>query len=205
MLNSLYQYLRQLHTFIELQEKKVRMLEQKTAEMQQEIALLKERPPVHVGTIEYKFDQLKVETLEGTLNIGMNPGELEGMTDFTVENKHYQPGPPPKANGKIVTGREAEIEKEIHEFIESNLPAIFAEAREKHQVKADDSLLPFIKEDVVRQLPQRISSHLAGRSEGEDLNDTAAREIARKIKLEINNGVSLFLQQLQKKDGEETK
>ena len=202
--NSLYQYLRQLHLFIELQEKKVKALEQKTAQLQQEIALLKERPPVQVGTIEYKFDQLKVETLEGTLNIGMNPGELEGMTDFTVENKHYQPAPSPK-NGKKITPREAEIEKEILRFLDNDLPSIFAEAREKHHVRADDSLFPFIKEDIIRQLPQRISAHLGTAPGGGTLNEEALKEIAEKIKLEIGNGVSLFLQQLQRKEEEETK
>ena len=34
--------------------------------------------------MEYKFDQLKVETLEGTLNIGLNPSDLQGIEDFSV-------------------------------------------------------------------------------------------------------------------------
>ena len=36
--------------------------------------------------MEYKFDQLKVETLEGTLNIGLNPSDLQGIEDFSVPN-----------------------------------------------------------------------------------------------------------------------
>ena len=34
---------------------------------------LKEAPSTKIDRIEYKFDQLKIETLEGTLNIGLNP------------------------------------------------------------------------------------------------------------------------------------
>ena len=36
--------------------------------------------------MEYKFDQLKVETLEGTLNIGLNPSDLQAIEDFSVPN-----------------------------------------------------------------------------------------------------------------------
>ncbi len=36
--------------------------------------------------IEYKFDQLKVESLDGTLNIGLNPSNLkETIEDLAVE------------------------------------------------------------------------------------------------------------------------
>ena len=38
--------------------------------------------------LEYKFDQLKVETLEGTLNIGLNPSDLQGIEDFSIPSKN---------------------------------------------------------------------------------------------------------------------
>ena len=46
--------------------------------MEQKITELQSRPSVHVEKLEYKFDQLKVEKLEGTLNIGLNPTDLQG-------------------------------------------------------------------------------------------------------------------------------
>jgi hypothetical protein len=63
---EIYQYIRELHAFVEKQSKKLRKLEKAMLEMNQELVKLKERPPIQVGNLEYKFDQLKVETLEGT-------------------------------------------------------------------------------------------------------------------------------------------
>ena len=61
-------------------QKKIQSLEKQVSEFQN-------RPPVHIDRMEYKFDQLKVETLEGTLNIGLNPSDLQGIEDFSVPNK----------------------------------------------------------------------------------------------------------------------
>ena len=75
------------------QDQKIRSLQQKMISMEQKITELQNRPPVHVEKMEYKFDQLKVETLEGTLNIGLNPTDLQGIEDFSVPSKNGATSP----------------------------------------------------------------------------------------------------------------
>ncbi|WP_053361840.1 spore germination protein GerPC [Bacillus sp. FJAT-27251] len=201
MNNQMYQYLRELHIFIERQTKKIYMLEKSMNELRQEIASLKERPPVQIGTLEYKFDQLKVETLEGTLNIGLNPTDLEGISDFSVDNKSMQSPIPPKTPFKIV--RNNEIESEIMEFLEISLPQIYEQAQDELKFTVSDSYYPLIKEDIIKQLPQRISSHLASLpADQRNLDKAAKQEITNKIKHEIQQGVRLFLSQLQQQERE---
>jgi spore germination protein PC len=193
---NIYQYMKELHAFIDYQANKVSTLEKKVNELQQEIVKVKERPPVQVGNIEYKFDQLKVETLEGTLNIGLNPSDLEGISDFTVENQNLQTPKSPKNQFKII--RNNDIEGELREFLESRLPHIYEEAQEKLDYPMEESYYSLIKEDIMHQLPHRISAHLdtfAG--EERELNEAGQKEIVDKIKNEIREGVFLFLRQLQ--------
>lgn len=68
-------------------------------QLQQELELLKQQagkeqhaPTIHVDKIEYRFDQLKVDTLEGSLQIGLstsNPEQLPMMIeDFMMHQQN---------------------------------------------------------------------------------------------------------------------
>ncbi len=199
MNTDIYQYMKKLHTFIEYQAEKVKKLENNVAELKQEVTRLKERPPVQVGNIEYKFDQLKVETLEGTLNIGLNPSELEGITDFSVDNQNIQAQAPPQASPKKVFKRSMDIENELRDYLESKLPEIYQETKEKLNMNADDSYYQFIREDILKQLPTRIHSHLNHVNEEERESDEDTKQkIIEIIQAEIQHGVYLFLEQVKK-------
>ncbi|RSD29486.1 spore gernimation protein [Mesobacillus subterraneus] len=164
-------------------------------DLQEEIAALKERPPVQIGNIEYKFDQLKVETLEGTLNIGLNPTDLDGIEDFTVDQKAVNVPVPPKQIFK----RTIEIESALHHYLETELENIYRDAQTNLGINIDDSYFDFIKEDIKKQLSGRVAAHLQERTAGErgtqqgpELNE----QVIDALKQEIHNGVFLFLKNL---------
>lgn len=50
--------------------------------------------------MEYKFDQLKVENLNGTLNIGLNPFSAKGqqIEDFQVDTETLKVNPETETN-----------------------------------------------------------------------------------------------------------
>ena len=77
---------------------------------------LTEKPPVNIERIDYHFDQLKIERLEGTLNIGLNPSDLQNMDEFRI--------PTPFPNLQMVQNREFsnQLEQKILDFIENDLP-----------------------------------------------------------------------------------
>ncbi|CAM3774806.1 Spore gernimation protein [Mesobacillus thioparans] len=190
-----YEYVKKMHLYVEHQDKKIARLEKMVLEMKQEIAVLKERPPVQVGNIEYKFDQLKVETLEGTLNIGLNPTDLEGIDDFSVDQKAVNvPNP-----GKQLFKRTVEIETALHQYLETDLESIYREAQEKLGISVDDSYFTFIKEDIKKQLSGRVSAHLKERSSNQNapgISSGMNEQVIELLKQEIQNGVFLFLKNL---------
>ena len=160
-----------------------------------EIAALKERPPVQIGNIEYKFDQLKVETLEGTLNIGLNPTDLDGIDDFSVDQKSVNVPIPPKQLFK----RTIEIETALNQYLESDLENIYRSAQTKLGINVDDSYFEFIKNDIKKQLSGRAAQHLQEQSSSErgtELTPQLNEKVIDLLKQEIQNGVFLFLKNL---------
>ncbi|MFF2446232.1 spore germination protein GerPC [Neobacillus sp. NPDC058068] len=195
MYQDVYQYLQWLQMYIQAQEKRIAVLEQTIQKLQGDLKQISEKPTIHVDTIEYKFDQLKVETLEGTLNIGLNPNDLSGIEDFAVQNQSIKTPFPPKEQMRL----SMEIEESIHEYLETDLPQIVAETQRNLAIPPNESYLSFIKEDIIKQLPNRIDYHLkANSANAASANQTSPIEkrVIEAIKLEIQHGVRAFLNNL---------
>ena len=195
MNNEFYEYLRQLHQLVESQEHRIRALERNILQMQKEISQLKERPPVHVDRIEYKFDQLKVESLDGTLNIGLNPSDLQGIEDFSVPNQSIKTPSPPKQ----MFQRTMELEDIVYEYMGNHLPAIFEKTQAKLQTTLDDSYYHFIEEDIKKQIPKRIEHYIREFSSGVIETEDRSRlekTITDQFHKEMEHGVEVFIKNL---------
>ncbi len=81
MNQDIYTYLHQLQQALQAQQATILNLEDQVRQLQEELNELKSRPSSSIGKVEYKFDQLKVENLNGTLNIGLNPFSTKRTTN----------------------------------------------------------------------------------------------------------------------------
>lgn len=195
MNSEFYSYLEKLHHFVEAQEKRIVALEKKVKNLTDELKDVRSKPPIHVGTIEYKFDQLKVETLEGTLNIGLNPSDLEGIEDFEVQNKQLATNPSMKKKWKPL----GDLEQRVEEYLDKDLPSLIKEYEEQLQIKVDDSYHDFIKNDLKKQLPARIDHYLAQIPEKERSDEASQKMtdgVFEQMKKDIGNAVFAFLSNL---------
>lgn len=188
-------YVQQLYSIVQRQEKKIQSLERLIVECKKELNEMKQRPSLHVEKIEYKFDQLKVETLEGTLNIGLNPSDLQNIEDFAVQNGSI---PSPMFDPKQQFQRSMEFEEEIYQFIETDLQTIIKQTAEKMDRKLEEDYFQFIKEDIKKQVPARVQYYL---QHSPLRNDTQNKEewkkqIIGQIIKEMENGVRTFLANL---------
>lgn len=191
-----YEYIRQLHMFVESQATKIKNLESLVQSLTSDINELKSKPTIQVDKIEYKFDQLKVETLEGTLNIGLNPTDLQSIEDFAVEGKQAVGHPIGPANQFQSTMR---IEESLLQNIDSEVVSIIQQYNQENQVNIDESYVAFIKDDIRKQLPNRIQFHLnqipidqrsSSHGPGSD------SRIIELIKNDIQTGIYTFLNNL---------
>jgi spore germination protein PC len=189
-----YEYIRQLHMFVESQATKIKTLESLVQSLASDLNELKSKPTIQVDKIEYKFDQLKVETLEGTLNIGLNPNDLQSIEDFAVEGKQAVAHPFGPANQFQSTMR---IEESLLQNIDSEVVSIIQQFNQENQVNIEESYVAFIKDDIRKQLPNRIQFHLnqipIDQRSNEHGNENRIIEL---IKTDIRTGIYTFLNNL---------
>ncbi|MEH7500835.1 spore germination protein GerPC [Neobacillus drentensis] len=187
------QYLQWLQMCIQTQEQRILSLEKALQKITENMKQLNEKPSIHVDKIEYKFDQLKVETLEGTLNIGLNPSELSGIEDFAVQNQSLSTPMSPKDQMQ----RSMKIEEAIYRYLETDLPQLVEAAQRELTVQPNDEYLSFIKQDIIKQLPNRIEQHLKFISDNRSSETTPPdNSIIEALKKEIQNGVFVFFSNL---------
>lgn len=187
------QLLQWVQMTLQAHENRIATLEHTIQKLQEEMKQFKDKPSIRVDKIEYKFDQLKVETLEGTLNIGLNPSDLANIEDFAVENHSLNTPMHPKAQMQ----RSMKIEESIYQYLETELPVLFKETQNQLNVRLDDSYLEFIKQDILKQLPARIDYHIqnaaANERNGEQVTEDSIVEL---LKREIRKGILIFINHL---------
>ncbi|MDM5328342.1 spore germination protein GerPC [Neobacillus sp. CF12] len=187
------QLLQWVQMTLQAQENRIAILEQTIQKLQEEMKQLKDKPSIKVDKIEYKFDQLKVETLDGTLNIGLNPSDLANIEDFAVENQSLKTPIHPKAQMQ----RSMKIEESVYQYLETELPALFKETQNQLNIRLDDSYLDFIKQDILKQLPARIDYHIQNTAANERDGEQGTEEsIIQLIKQEIKKGILIFINHL---------
>jgi len=179
-----------MQVYIIEQDKTIRKLQKRIDILEKNISELQARPPVHVEKMEYKFDQLKVETLEGTLNIGLNPSDLQAIDDLSIPNQKGQANP--KERMSLFT----ELESSINEYLDENLQTIMATTGQQLQIHVDDTYREFILQDIKKQLPNRIEYYLNQPIRNGNTPEQHKEWILEQMKKEIHNGVLTFLQHL---------
>jgi spore germination protein PC len=197
----LYDYLVKLRRYISWQTKKIQTLEQRLLLLENQLKELEQQPRTTIERIEYKFDQLKVETLEGTLNIGITPnGVGSAIEDFAVQpEKVVVPKPEP------VLFRN--IRQKVNSFLEKEAKETLKRLEEQYGHRLDDTYRNFILQDIARQVDERIRFYLQqkmnnGYIPASDNDEAVENEIFQKIKADIEQSLDMFLKHMPKQGGE---
>lgn len=193
---SIYHYLQNINSHINNQETRIIRLEQLVVHLTNTIQELQERQPIHVGTIEYKFDQLKVETLEGTLNIGLNPANLDAIEDMSVTNNNQSET---VLHPKQLEDRKA-IEKELTHYVQSEVPTIITKIKSDLDLQLDESFTQLIQTDIHKQLPNRITYYeqQINKDQANENNLDRNLMIIDQIKQDIHTAIFSYLEKVNK-------
>lgn len=192
-----YKYSEKMRHYLQLLEKRINDLEKQVATLTNDITAIKEKPSVHIERIDYSFDQLKVETLEGTLNIGLNPEDLSNIEELAINpnspiNQPHAPFYPP-IDPKQMMNRSMDIEEEMNQFIQLELPDIIRKKQNELNMPEEESYVSFIQEDITKQLPTRIQYYLQQANRKQNGSNLSNEAIIQALKEEMENGVHLFL------------
>ncbi|MEI4831490.1 spore germination protein GerPC [Bacillus sp. FJAT-53711] len=159
MSQDIYIYLQQLQQFIQQQQEKINALETQLAQLTEQIEELKQRPSSSIGKVEYKFDQLKVENLNGTLNIGLNPFTSKGevIEDFNVETETLKVNPETQVNPDFYQ----DIIQEMHRYLDEEAYSRILHFEQEERTPLDDMYRQMMIDDIKKQMEHRLPYYLS--------------------------------------------
>jgi spore germination protein PC len=198
-------YIRSLHYYIEQQNQRIAKLEETLQLIQGELKEIKNKPTTHIEKIEYKFDQLKVETLEGTLNIGLNPMNGEQIEDFSVSQSKMNIPDVRHTHKDLID----EIENEIDEYLLNDCSVYIQSKLNQQRTSIPDEHVQFVVEDIRKQINERIIFYLE-QKQAELQDPTRIHEVysalVDRIKMDIQNSITAYLNNLPDnlKEGQDT-
>ncbi|KGP72118.1 spore germination protein GerPC [Pontibacillus yanchengensis] len=195
--DSWNQYIEQLNRMVEKQNEKMKMLEKRINKLETDMESNKQKPSTNIEKIEYKFDQLKIETLEGTLNIGFTPGSGMGVEDLSIPQ---EPFPPKQNTGQAI---KENIVNELGNYLTKEGPSQLQSIAREYNQTIDETYQQFILQDVQKQLGDRVSYYMDQSTSSNGVVEEEHRnQIVDQIKQEINQSLHHFLQkQTNKGDG----
>ncbi|MCP3742145.1 spore germination protein GerPC [Rossellomorea sp. BNER] len=191
-MNNYYSSNQQMYQYIASLNQRITNLEQTIASLQKELKNLENKPAINVEKIEYKFDQLKVETLEGTLNIGLNPNDLGDIEDFAVNTGSM------KAPVEIKKETRNGLLQHVENYIDKELSTIIQDNENHLNTNLDPSYYELIKKDITNQIPSRIDFYLQTIPKVENREDGSSWEekIFEKVKSDIHKAIFTFMSQM---------
>jgi len=197
---SLYEYFMKLHRYLSWQTKKIHALERHLHVLEARLQEIEAQPRTSIERIEYKFDQLKVETLEGTLNIGIAPPGAGGtIEDLAVEPvKTVIPKPEPALMRAI--------QEKIAAYLKQEAPETLKQLEHQYGRRLDDTYRQFILQDIARQTDERIRFYLQEKANHGyvppgDRDEAVEHEIFQKVKADIEQSLDAFLKHLPTEGG----
>ncbi|MTH53320.1 spore gernimation protein GerPC [Bacillus mangrovi] len=186
-------YLRQLCACIQSQQNKIQQLEGMIQQMSADLKALKDKPSTTIEKIEYKFDQLKVETLEGTLNIGLNPTDPEPIENFEVIQKGQQVGKLEREySGETYSMAVDQLNTYLNEECEHMLEA----QEQRHSKKLNEEQRRMVVEDIRKQIDTRVQYYMKTANFHEGDPEIQADQIVQRIKEEIAQSADHFIKYL---------
>ncbi|MFS0864181.1 spore germination protein GerPC [Fredinandcohnia sp. 179-A 10B2 NHS] len=195
-------YIHKLNQYIEQQNQRIGQLEQLVQSIRSEMEDLKRKPATRIDKIEYKFDQLKVETLEGTLNIGLNPMNNEQIEDFDVPQSKVNIPDIRHTHKDLID----EIQNDIEDYLSNDCPTYINTISSQKRTSLEEGHTEFIIEDIRKQIHERIlyyveqnNHHLQNPSNENHIYET----ILSSLKTDIQNSITAYINHLplNKKEG----
>lgn len=192
---SVSSYLQNLNSFVQQQAQQIQELERQLKEFQNEISTLKQQPPsTRIDRLEYKFDQLKIERLEGTLNIGLNPTDPNAVQNFEVGQTSPQVG---MMQQEQAGQQMQQIRQNVDMYLNEEIPVLLEQLETQYESRLDETNKYHIIEDIRKQMDSRIKYYMSHVPKEENTAPAQyAEEIAEHVKRDIVRAVEHFIKHI---------
>ncbi|CAM3118390.1 spore germination protein GerPC [Paenibacillus lupini] len=204
----------EIQSKLKAQQTQIYSLEQQLAVICEQLKQIESKPIYNIEKLEYHFDQLKVEKLEGTLNIGMTPPGMPNG-DGDIEQLSVPPKPnvyPAAASGLTPPSAPyADVRSEIDHYLNVQGMQKLVELESEYGLQLDPYHRRMVLEDIRKQMPSRIHFYMTLKpGEGESNSNGAETEQQKKEVIfsktirDVDAAMQRYMQLLQNGGGNST-
>lgn len=168
-ITQLQQQVQQLYNHINSLENRIQQLEQHTSPNKN----------TTIEKLEYHFDQLKIERLDGTLHIGVTPEDLQSMDEFSLANQSGGPLPP--------------VHQALEQYADQELPGYLQSLEQQYHYPLDPGYRQTLLNDIKQQIPSRIAHYQQANIPSEQMN----QHILSNVKQEFQTGLRKWFENKQ--------
>ncbi|GIO97264.1 putative spore germination protein GerPC [Paenibacillus lautus] len=189
-------YIQQLFYILQTQSEQLSRMEQMLKEMRSEIDQLKQGSEKTIDRVQYNFDLLKIEKLEGTLNIGLMPKDGQSLDDITVNGQPLEQSQTGNPGGELHSNIYENVSRYLEDIVPEQIERMIPEAK----LVLGDEYAGVIIEDIRKQLGDRITVYLNQyQTNRETMNpQDVEQSIVKQVKSEIVMAVEQHLLNLQR-------
>lgn len=184
-------YAQQVFNALRLQAEKIQQLEKQLRDLQSDVDSIKNTKSASIGPINYHFEQLKIEKLEGTLNIGITPNEGNNLDEAMINGK------PVGEQEEGTSALSDKIRPEILKYVQEEVPAQFSRLEREQNLSIDKQYIQMVTQDLLNQMDGRINeyvSQLPAAEEGRGYTEEECASIVEQIKRDIVMAVERHLE-----------
>ncbi|MBO9128699.1 spore germination protein GerPC [Bacillus sp. 165] len=157
MNQDLFPYLQQLQAVLQEQQQKIADLEATILQLSEEVEAMRKNPPTSIGKVEYKFDQLKVENLNGTLNIGLNPFTPNPIEDLVIEEEKLKVEPEAQLSPDFYQ----DIIQEMDRYLNEEAYGRIIQLENEQRTPLDEMYRQMMIDDIKKQMEHRIPYYMS--------------------------------------------
>lgn len=186
-------YVQQVFNELRTQAQKLQQLEKQLEELQKDVETLKNNKSAAIGPINYHFEQLKIEKLEGTLNIGITPNDGNNLDEAVV-------------NGQTIGSQSQDAEKQalsekirppLVAYLQNEVPEQFVRRAKERNANINPQYIQMVTQDLEQQMDGRIEEYLSQlpvAREGRDNIEDVCASIIAQIKRDIDTAVQRHME-----------
>lgn len=185
-------YIQQLNAHLQWQTNKIRELEERIEQLHQKLEAIQAQPTIHVDKIEYKFDQLKIEQLDGTLHIGVTPEMGASIEDMAVGGKEmsYNPKTPEPAH---IPDDTRELRLQLDHYLDTEGRALIVGEERQRRFVLGEGYIAAMVEDIRQQLDERIAWYWRKTEADAQQPKARSESVLAKVKTDIRAAIEQHL------------
>ncbi|MFM9281236.1 spore germination protein GerPC [Paenibacillus jiagnxiensis] len=188
-------WLEQINHALRWQHDKIFHLENEISALKKQLQELQSMPRQHIEKIDYNFEQLKVENLNGTLIIGISPNDQGTVEDLWTAGKHTEDVNLGQSPGNLSDSTFKTIKIEVQRYIKEDISSLLAEKANHRNVNLSADQLQSILDDMARQVEERLTFYMSQGQAGADVHEQVERRLKDDLLQATDQYIDYFHQQ----------